>query len=226
VRYVFDEIRTNQRVRRGEIGVFAQTITPALAAGLRLSREWGVVLGDVYPNSPAAKAGLRVGDVILAVDGKPLENGRQFDVTLYSKRVSEAVALEVARGLQRTTIRVPLVERRDEDDVFRDLVNPEQNLVPRLGILGLDMTPELARMVPGVRQPYGVLVAGTAAGQGTTPGAVPGDIIYAVNGTTVKTLPDLRMALGQIAAEEPAVLQVGRKGQLRYVVVTLEGQRP
>ena len=81
VRFVYEQIRTNGRVRRGEIGVFAQTITPALASGLRLSREWGVVLGDVYPNSPAAKAGLRINDVILSVDGKPMENGRQFDVT-------------------------------------------------------------------------------------------------------------------------------------------------
>ena len=86
VRFVYEQIRTNRRVQRGEIGVFAQTITPALASGLRLSREWGVVLGDVYPNSPAAKAGLRINDVILSVDGKPMENGRQFDVTVYQRR--------------------------------------------------------------------------------------------------------------------------------------------
>jgi serine protease Do len=60
VRFIYDQIRSSGRVHRGEIGVFAQTITPALAAGLRLSREWGVVLGDVYPNSPASKAGLRI----------------------------------------------------------------------------------------------------------------------------------------------------------------------
>ncbi len=83
MRFIYDQIRTKGRVRRGEIGVFAQTITPALAAGLRLTREWGVVLGDVYPNGPAAKAGLRINDVILSVDGKPMENGRQFDVSLY-----------------------------------------------------------------------------------------------------------------------------------------------
>ncbi|HEU5303220.1 MAG TPA: trypsin-like peptidase domain-containing protein [Gemmatimonadales bacterium] len=222
VRFVFEQIRTNQRVRRGEIGVFAQTITPALAAGLRLSREWGVVLGDVYPNSPAARAGLRVGDVILSVDGKPMENGRQFDVTLYQRRVGTPVSLEVGRGLQRMTIRVPLVERRDEADLFRDLVNPEKNLIPRLGILGLDMTPELARMLPGVRQPAGVLVAGTATGQGAAPGPLPGDVIYAVNGTAVRTLADLRTAIGQLGAADPAVLQVGREGQLRFVIVTLE----
>ncbi|HEX7335631.1 MAG TPA: trypsin-like peptidase domain-containing protein [Gemmatimonadales bacterium] len=222
VRFVFDQIRTNQRVRRGEIGVFAQTITPALAGGLRLAREWGVVLGDVYPNSPAARAGLRIGDVILSVDGKPMENGRQFDVTLYQRRLDRPVALEVGRGLQRMTIRVPLVERRDESDLFRELVTPEQNLIPRLGMLGLDLTPELARMLPAVRNSNGVVVAGVTAAPDGSPGLMPGDVIYGVNGTAVSSLSDLRTAVGQIPAASPAVLQVGRQGQLRFVVLTLE----
>ena len=64
VRNVFEQVRDYGRVRRGEIGVRAQTITPALAEGLRLSRDWGVVLGDVYPDGPAAKAGLEVGDIV------------------------------------------------------------------------------------------------------------------------------------------------------------------
>jgi len=219
---VFDQIRTNQRVRRGQIGVFAQTITPALAAGLRLSRQWGVVLADVYPNSPAARAGLRIGDVILSVNGKPMENGRQFDVTLYQRQLNTPVALEVGRGLQRITIRVPLVERRDESEVFRDLVSPEKNLVPRLGLLGLDLTPELARMIPGIRNPKGVVVAGVSAASDGAPGLVPGDVIYGVNGTAVRTLSDLRAALGQVQPDSTVVLQVGREGQLRFVVMTLE----
>ena len=222
VRFVFDQIRTNQRVRRSEIGVFAQTITPALAGGLRLSREWGVVLADVYPNSSAAKAGLRIGDVILSVDGKPMENGRQFDVTLYQRRLNTPVALEVGRGLQRVTIRVPLVERRDESDVFRDLVTPEKNLIPRLGLLGLDLTPELARMLPGVRNANGVVVAGVSSTADGSPGLVAGDVIYGVNGTAVATLSDLRAAIGQVKPDGSAVLQVGRQGQLRFVVVNLE----
>lgn len=222
VRFVFDQIRTNQRVRRGEIGVFAQTITPALSSGLRLSREWGVVLGDVYPDSPAARAGLRIGDIILSVDGKPMENGRQFDVTLYQRRLDRPVALEVGRGLQRMTIRVPLVERREDSDLFRELVTPEQNLIPRLGMLGLDLTPELARMIPGVRNPNGVVVAGVGPAADGAPGLMPGDVIYGVNGTAVRTLSDLRAAVGQVPAARPAVLHVGRQGQLRFVVVTLE----
>src|SRR3954468_2602338 len=220
-RFVYDQIRASGRVRRGQIGVFAQTITPALASGLRLSREWGVVLGDVYPNGPAAKSGLRVGDVILSVDGKPMENGRQFDVTLYQRHPGTAANLEVGRGLQRLTLKVPVVERRDDANRFRDLVTPDQNLISRLGILALDLTPELARLIPGIRDPRGVVVAGVALDAGSA-GPLPGDVIYGVNGAQIHTLADLRGAIGQVASDSTAVLQVGRQGQLRFLTVTVE----
>jgi serine protease Do len=187
-----------------------------------LPREWGVVLGDVYPNSPAAKAGLRINDVILSVDGKPMENGRQFDVTLYQRRPGSPVHLEVGRGLQRLTLRVPVVERREEADRFRDLVTPEQNLISRLGILGLDLTPELARMIPGLRDAHGVVVAGVALDAEESSGPLPGDVIYGVNGTRVRTLGELRTAIGQVAPAGTAVLQVGRQGQFRFLTVTVE----
>ncbi len=221
VRFVYDQIRTNRRVRRGEIGVFAQTITPAIASALHLSRQWGVVLADVYPNSPAAKAGLRINDVILSLDGKPMENGRQFDVNVYRRPIGTAATLEVGRGLQRTTVRVPVVERQDEEDRFSDLVTPEQNLIPRLGILGLDLTPDLARGLPGLRSPHGVIVA-VVASDANGAGLSPGDVIYGVNGSVVRTLTDLRGAVGQIPADSAAVLQVGRRGRLRFVTATLE----
>jgi serine protease Do len=222
VRFVYDQIRSTGRVRRGQIGVFAQTITPALAAGLRLSREWGVVLGDVYPNSPAAQAGLRIGDVVLSVDGKPMENGRQFDVTLYQRRVGTQVRLEIGRGLQRLTIPVSTVERQDEVDRLRELVTPERNLISRLGILGLDVTPELARLLPDLRAASGVVVAGVATdAQGPT-GLVPGDVIYGMNGEPVRTLADLRTAIARVEPTGSPVLQIGREGQLRYITVTVE----
>ncbi len=222
VRFVYDQIRTNRRVRRGEIGVFAQTITPAVATALRLPRQWGVVLADVFPNSPAANAGLRINDVILSLDGKPMENGRQFDVNVYRRPVGSSLNLEIGRALQRLTIRVPVVERHDEEDRFRDLVTPEQNLIPRLGILGLDLTPELARSLPGLRNPHGVIVAIVAADGSDGAGLAAGDVIHGVNGSEVRTLSDLRAAIGAVPADSAAVLQVGRRGRLRFVTATLE----
>jgi serine protease Do len=222
VRFVYQQIRANRRVRRGEIGVFAQTITPGLAAGLRLPREWGVVVGDVYPNSPAARAGLRINDVILSVEGKPMENGRQFDVTVYQRPIGDSIGIEVGRGLQRLPLRVAVVERRDDADRFRDMVTPEQNLISRLGILALEVTPELASAIPGLRAPHGVVVAGVALASEGTAGPLPGDVIHGVNGASVRTIADLRSAIAQIPADSGAVLQVGRQGRLRFITVTLE----
>jgi serine protease Do len=187
-----------------------------------LSREWGVVLGDVYPNSPAAKAGLRINDVILSVEGKPMENGRQFDVTIYQRPIGEAVNIEVGRGLQRLTLRVMVAERQDEADRFRDMVTPEQNLISRLGILALEVTPALASVIPGLRAPHGVVVAGVALASEGTAGPLPGDVIHGVNGVSVRTIADLRTAIGQVAPDSVAVLQVGREGRLRFITVTME----
>jgi len=85
VRAVYEQLRKSGRVRRGVIGVRAQTITPSLAAGLGLVFDRGIVLSDVTPAGPAEAAGLRPGDIVLALDGKPMENARQFDVNLYRR---------------------------------------------------------------------------------------------------------------------------------------------
>lgn len=80
----YEQIRRFGRVRRGEIGVRAQTITPELAQGLGLSQDWGVVLADVHPGGPAHEAGLQVGDIVLTLDDKVIENARQLQVNLHA----------------------------------------------------------------------------------------------------------------------------------------------
>jgi serine protease Do len=77
VKTVFEQIKATGRVRRGTIGVYAQTITPTLAAALKLPQDWGVILGDVFPGSPAAAAGFRMGDVVVSLMG----NGWRTDVS-------------------------------------------------------------------------------------------------------------------------------------------------
>jgi serine protease Do len=223
VRHVVDQLRQFGRVRRGDIGVFAQTITPAMATALRLPQNWGVVIGDVYPGGPADKAGLKTGDVVLSVNGKVVENGRQFDVTLYRQPLGQPVTLDLRRGLQHQIIRVPVIERQDNAARLGDLVTPEKNLVPKLGVLGLEMTKDLAAQIPGLRQPRGIVVAAltpdAAAGQG---GLQPGDVIYALNGTAVATVSDLRQSLSALNTGDTVVLQVLRDSKLRFVTVSVD----
>ena len=224
VRTVYDQIRQFGRVRRGEIGVRAQTITPELAKGLGLGRDWGVVLADVYPRGPAKKAGLRIGDIVLTLDGKVLENARQFQVNLYPRGGGEVVELEVLRGGVRATYSVSPFDRPGDPERLQHLVRPEEHLIPRLGILALNLTREVATMLPRLRQHRGVVVAVSSAQAVPLWGEPlqPGDVIHAVNRRPVGTVAGLRAALDQLATGDPVVLQVERASELLYVALTLE----
>jgi serine protease Do len=223
VRNVFEQIRKSGRVRRGTIGVFAQTITPLLAAGLELPRESGVVLGDVYPGGPADEAGLQEGDVVLALDGRPMENGRQLEVNLYGRRVGDRVTLEVLRGEERVSVQVEIAEREDDPERFADMVSREENLIPRLGILGIEVDRKVAELLPPLRHPGGVLVAARAADAPIPDqGLVPGDIITAVNGTMIAGLSDLREEINQLQPGQACVLQVQRGVRLMYVALEID----
>jgi serine protease Do len=219
VRNIFDQVRRYGRVRRGEIGVRPQTLTPALAEGLGLTRDWGVVLSDVFPDGPAAQAGLRIGDIVVALDGKPMENGRQLQVNLYGRPIGQTVTLSVLRGDQPLDARVTIVERHDDPNRFAALVSPQDHVVSRLGILALEITPQLQPLLPDLRVPSGIIVAATTS---SMPPAwegelEPGDVIHAVNRLPVKTLADLRDAVSGLSADSALVLQVERDGMMTYV---------
>lgn len=217
VNAVYRQIREHGRVLRGDIGVSAQTITPEIAAGLGLERDWGVILADVFPNGPAAAAGLLPGDLVETLDGKVLENGRQMDVNLYRRAAGEEVVLGIRRDGKTRIMPVTLVERSGDPDRFAALVRPEEHLVEALRILAIEVDEDLARRVP-MRSPWGVLVA-LSTGDAPPGGAplIPGDVIRAVGRRSVKTLADLR---GALAAEESgtwAVLHVERGGRQMFV---------
>jgi len=223
VRNVVEQLRKTGRVRRGEIGVSAQTITPALAKGLGLAREWGVIVGDVAPESPAEIAGLRAGDVIVSLDGKAMENGRQFDVNLYRRAVGETVKIEVLRGGAPRTVSVAVVERADDPMRFADLVSPERNLIPQLGVLGIEIDEEMAALLPRLRKSGGVIVAArTATAHAWEEGFQPGDVIHSLNGAAVTTLAALRNAAASLKSGDAIVAQIERRGRLLYVAFELE----
>ena len=224
VRNVFEQIRATGRVRRGEIGATTQTITPLLAQGLGLPQDWGVIVSDVDPESPASRAGLLPGDIVLTLDGKVMENGRQFTVNFYTRGIGDVVTLQVLRGQRRLTLRAPVAERADDPMRFAGLVRPEEHLVPKLGVLGLNMDERIAAMLPDLRQPEGVVIAAIASDAPVSrQGALaPGDVIHAVNGKPVTSLAQLRTLIGELKPGAPAVLQVERDGRRMFFAFELD----
>ena len=223
VRNVYEQIRSTGRVRRGSIGARAQTITPALAAGLGLSRADGVIVSDLEAAGGAAKGGLELGDIIVALDGKRMENGRQLEVNVYRRAPGQLVALEVVRGDRTLKLSVPVSERPRDPDALRQMVSPEANLVSGLGILALDLDEGLMRLLPPTRAKAGVVVAvNTGDGPLWPEAPQPGDVIYALNKELVGSVVALRSALGKLKPGDPVVLLVERQGGLLYLSAEME----
>jgi serine protease Do len=191
---VYGQIKMTGRVRRGIIGTRAQTITPELAAALRLPQDWGVVISDVMPNGPAEKAGLQIGDVVVTLGGKPMENARQFNVNLYGKRVQDVVTVEVLRGGGgKRSYQVSVTELRTQPHQLIEMVDPQNNLIPKLGILAIELNEIILQIFPNLRRHTGAVVAsGTSDNPYWKERFQPGDVIYSINGKAITNLLDLR----------------------------------
>ena len=220
---VWTELRDKGHVHRSEIGVVPQSITPALAAALALPRDWGIILADVTPSGPGDEAGLKVGDIVLSLDGKPMGNARQMLVNLYHYSAGDKVKLEVLRSGEKLTVPVAVVQRDDDPMRFADLVDPAKNAVPKLGILGIAVDKPVAALLDELRKPYGIVVAARYGESPYSGEAVQlGDVIIAVNTGTVTSIEALNQALAQLKDADPLVLQVQRGDRLLYL--TLENQ--
>jgi serine protease Do len=220
---IVKQFQKDGHVHRGQIGLYAQTITPAIAKGLGLRQDWGVLVGDVAPGGPADKAGMKVGDIILALNGKAMENARQLEVNVYRYADDDKVVLQVLRGGEKIQIEVPVVSKRDDPDRFADLVTPEENMVLRLGLLCIQIDKKLAEMLPDLRNKYGIVVAaGSTRDLTSGTGLQPGDVIYAVDGSPVSTIPALRKKLDEYKPGDAPVFQIERSSRLMFVAVELE----
>jgi serine protease Do len=221
VRRVYEQIRKDGYVRRGQAGVIAQTITPAMAQALSLPLDYGVYVADVTPGGAAAAAGIEVKDIILKLNGKPMENARQFGVNIY-QMAGETATVEVLRAGQTKTLRMAVLERpRDPGRLLRGITQSE-NLVPRLGLLAVTLDEKITPILGPARRLSGVVVAALLAGTQAQGSLMPGDIVYEVNGRKVASLAELRETVAALPAGRPAAFWIERAGQLQIVMVDLE----
>ena len=218
VAYAYPQLLKFGHIHRPEIGLIAQAITPEIAAGLHLQRDFGVVAADVVPGEPADTAGLKIQDIILSVDGTRTTSLPLFVSTLYMHKAGEIAKFEVLRGADRLHFDVRLMTRPHKMDSLADVADPAKDLLPRLGILGVELKPALLPSLPDLRITTGVIVA--ARTQGTETQEIQlqtGDVIHAVNGTAITDMAGLRTELASLKPGDAVVLQVERYSQLIFV---------
>ncbi len=221
INVAYQQLRKFGHIHRTQIGIGIQTISPTLAVAMNLSRSYGVIVSDVLPESPALAAGVRVGDVLLTVDGRMPDSVPYVSFRLMSVEVGAKVHLEVLRGKEKLAFNVPVVEPPHEMDQIASLADPEKNLVRPLGIIGVEIDQKIAAMAQDLRDPFGIIVVARSS-EGADIPLTTGDVIRTLNGQPMTTLERLRAALQSLQPGAPVVLQIQREQRLLFVAFTLD----
>jgi serine protease Do len=222
VDFAYRSLRKYGHVHRSVIGATAQTITPSLAKGLNLPRNYGILVSDVRPDGQAEAAGLKIQDIILAADDRPLQTLAALTASLYLHPLDQVLKLDILRGTEKKTLFVPVLEEKDPEDQFAGMGNAS-DLVPQLAILALTVDNAIRKMSPDLRVPSGVIVVGRAADLiGPDTGLAAGDVIHSINGKPIDSVQALRDVLQQTKPGDSLALQIEQGGQLSYVAFDLE----
>jgi len=223
VAFAYPQLRKYGHVHRGETGIAVQTITPSLAAALKLPLEGGVIISDVEPGSPADRAGLKVQDIITSIDGRSADNLPALGTRFFMRTGGERIKLVILRGSEKLSFDVLVVEAPHDIDRLAGLADPVKNLVSKLGIVAVEIDSRIASSLSGLRITGGVIVAAKSADPSVDVSLAPGDVIHALNGAPVETLEGLRSALDHLNPTSPAVLQIERQGKLMFIAFKIDG---
>jgi len=221
-RTVFKQFIKYGQLRRQENGIGIQTITQAMAANLGLARDYGVIVSDVLPASPAESRGVKVGDILVSIDGQPADNLPTVNYMFRLRDSNNDVQLVVQRGTAQQSFSVPAIEVKSEFDTVSSMADAEKNLVAPLGILGIQIDERILSVAKGLRGPYGIIVAARVAGATSEVPLAVGDVIRELNGKPMNTLDTLRSSLRSVPPGALITLQVQREGRLMYVTFSLD----
>ena len=216
-RNVMDQIIKNGKVTRAYLGVMAQEVTPAIARAFKESEVRGALVGDVTPNSPAEKAGLQKGDIILDVNGKPVNGSAELRMHVSLMAPGTKVQVTVFRDGAQRTLPVTLAEMPTETAKADQPEggNSEDSLQ---GIQVENVNARTARQLGLSATATGVVVTNVDPNsKAVESGLKRGDVIQEVNHRAVRNTQDFESAMR--SAKDATLLLVNRQGSTMYLAV-------
>ena len=218
-RSVLEQLLAHGHVRRGWLGVVVQDLSPALARGLGIPLQRGLLVTEVLQRNPAAQAGLNQNDVIIRFGGSSIENSKQFGHLVTQVPPGNHVSVTVFRNGGETTLKVTVAERPQAPQ----RAGIEEVEFDQLGIVVMNLTLALAKRLSLPLTTQGVAVIDILPGSAAhVAGLQSGDVVQQVNRQSIITTTDFERAL-TLSPSQPLVLFVKRKGMAMYLVIEPTG---
>lgn len=218
---VMAQLIKDGKVHRGMLGVGIQDVTSELAENFGLKDVRGVIVNSVTPNSPADKAGLKQGDVILSLNGTPLRDGNDLRNHIAETAPNSDVTVGYLRGGSEYDAKIRLGEFQSKSSAA-DSISP--NSEPASGKLGLSLqplTPQIAEQLNLKDVKSGVVVTDVQAGSpADDAGIAQGDVIMQVNRQDVKSIDDIKTAMTK-SKNNSVLLLINRSGQTLFVTAAI-----
>ena len=222
-RTVMDRIIKDGRVVRGHLGVFVQPVSAELAKVFQLPDTSGALVSGVTDNSPALKAGLQPGDVILEMDGKKVPDARSLRLLIAQSTPNTPVKLKILREGKERTIEATLMELPTEPQTAKASEQPERPPARRPeglpGVQVADLSSRVRQQLEIPAQLRGVLVVDVAEeSPASEAGLHPGDVIQEINKQRVRNAREA-VEIGRKSRETAVLLRVWSKGANRFLVI-------
>ncbi len=212
---ILKDLKESGSVTRGWLGVMIQKITPDLAKSFGLSQSEGALVGDVIPDGPAAKGGVKRGDVITRFNGQPVKDMEDLPKIVAATTPNSEVDVEVIRDGSPKTLRVTIELLQDSQATVVAKADP-------LGLQVQDITAELAKSLK-LEGSAGVLVSDVTAGNAAAEAGIRrGDVISEMNRATVNDLRDYQNLMASVQKGSSVLFLVKRGGSTIYIAVKVE----
>ena len=214
---VVTQLAATGKVTRGWLGVMIQPLTPELAKGFKVPADGGALVASVQDNSPAARAGIKAGDVITEYDGHKLARTADLSKLVAATAVGREVPLTIVREGKTMTLQAHVAQMAEADQPM--VAQGDEGKEP-LGLAVETVTPEVSREL-GLGDAHGVVVRGVRdSSPAEKAGIRPGDVITEIDHQRVASAVDMKRALAKHAKGAPVVVLLHRDGNSLYAAMS------
>jgi serine protease Do len=213
---VADQLMKTGHVTRGRIGVSIGNVTRDLAESLGLPKPEGAAVSTVESDSPAAKAGIEVGDVITRLDGKPVEGSADLSRSIRSMKPGSKTTLTVWRAGKTRDIPVTIAEFKDQEETkvaSNSKAKKEPAKVDKLGLAVKEVTPDQKKAL----QVQNGVAVDAVDGAALAAGISPGDVILRVNNVDIANVKSFNETVAKLDAKKPVALLIRDETGTRFI---------